>query len=158
MICSKCDTVIYKKTCNGRRLCFFHYKESEKERRIKYKETIKKTLKSWRLKNPEYMKKWMKNHPTFCAENRLKNIIHAREVGRKYIFDKYDHKCFICSRESNLVIDHIFPVSKGGMSTKDNLEVLCCFCNSRKGDIILDKLSIIRIKKYSLLCQQSLKE
>ena len=39
------------------------------------------------------------------------------------------------SKEPNLLleIDHILPVSKGGLTTEDNLQTLCWRCNRSKG-------------------------
>ena len=38
--------------------------------------------------------------------------------------------------EVGLEIDHIIPVSKGGKTTPDNLQVLCSKCNRRKSNKI----------------------
>lgn len=38
-----------------------------------------------------------------------------------------------CSEVHALDIDHAFPVSLGGKSTEDNLQVLCRDCNGKKG-------------------------
>ena len=52
---------------------------------------------------------------------------------------------FICKqcgasvqKEPNLLleIDHIIPVSKGGLTTEDNLQTLCWRCNRKKGNKI----------------------
>ena len=43
--------------------------------------------------------------------------------------------CYYCSRKvgfKNLTMDHIIPLSRGGLSTKDNLVPCCKDCNTRK--------------------------
>ena len=37
-----------------------------------------------------------------------------------------------------LEIDHIVPISKGGLTTEDNLQTLCWKCNRLKGSKIED--------------------
>lgn len=43
-------------------------------------------------------------------------------------------KCKYCGTEYNLTIDHIIPVSKGGVTAQTNWQVLCKKCNNKKGD------------------------
>lgn len=58
---------------------------------------------------------------------------------RERIKVRDDFTCQLCflstSDEKNLLleIDHIVPLSKGGKSTEDNLQVLCWRCNRSKG-------------------------
>lgn len=53
-----------------------------------------------------------------------------------------NNTCQICGLstkdEPNLLleIDHIIPLSKGGMTTEDNLQTLCWKCNRSKGSKI----------------------
>lgn len=44
-------------------------------------------------------------------------------------------RCRYCKTTYNLTIDHKVPVIKGGSSKKQNLQVLCGFCNLRKSDM-----------------------
>lgn len=58
---------------------------------------------------------------------------------REQIKQRDNYTCKMCyistSSERNLLleIDHIIPISKGGMTTEDNLQVLCWRCNRSKG-------------------------
>lgn len=63
---------------------------------------------------------------------RLRNFIKSRD----------GHACRYCSasvaEEPNLLleVDHIIPVSRGGLSDPDNLQTLCWRCNRRKSNKI----------------------
>lgn len=58
---------------------------------------------------------------------------------RQQIKERDNHTCQNCENstynEPNLLleIDHIVPVSKGGLTTEENLQVLCWKCNRTKG-------------------------
>lgn len=45
-----------------------------------------------------------------------------------------DRCCQYCWIHEDLTIDHIVPISKGGKSIEDNLQVLCRSCNASKGN------------------------
>lgn len=45
-----------------------------------------------------------------------------------------DYRCQHCTATEDLTFDHIYPVSKGGQTTFDNLQLLCRSCNSSKRD------------------------
>lgn len=61
---------------------------------------------------------------------------------REKIKMRDNYTCRICGatidNEKNLLleIDHIVPLSKGGMTTEDNLQTLCWKCNRKKGSKI----------------------
>jgi 5-methylcytosine-specific restriction endonuclease McrA len=42
--------------------------------------------------------------------------------------------CAHCGTGSNLTIDHIIPLSKGGDNQVHNLQMLCEPCNTKKAD------------------------
>jgi len=58
---------------------------------------------------------------------------------RQYIKERDNYTCQSCGlsiyQEPNLLleIDHIVPVSKGGLTAEDNLQTLCWRCNRSKG-------------------------
>ena len=58
---------------------------------------------------------------------------------RKHILERDNYTCRQCGVSTHdephllLEVDHIIPVSKGGMTTEDNLQTLCWRCNRTKG-------------------------
>ena len=64
---------------------------------------------------------------------------------REEILERDDYTCQNCGisikDEPNLLleIDHIIPVSKGGMTTEDNLQTLCWRCNRSKSNKLIYK-------------------
>lgn len=62
---------------------------------------------------------------------------------RDFIKKRDNHTCKQCSISTMdephllLEVDHIMPISKGGLSTKDNLQTLCWRCNRRKSNKIM---------------------
>lgn len=55
---------------------------------------------------------------------------------RFFVYDRDGNKCVKCGSRYNLEVDHIYPISKGGKSTPDNLQTLCHDCNVKKSNII----------------------
>jgi len=62
----------------------------------------------------------------------LKPIHHSKVL---QLFGRYNHKCALCPNEEWLTIDHIKPLSRGGLNELDNLQVLCDPCNQKKRDL-----------------------
>lgn len=62
---------------------------------------------------------------------------------RNHIKERDDHTCQLCSvslrDEEHLLleVDHKIPVSKGGLSTEENLQTLCWRCNRSKSNKLL---------------------
>ena len=87
--------------------------------------------------------------------------ISLEEV-RELLYRVYGKKCCYCNCKllvSNMVCDHILPLSLGGNSTPNNLQMICGSCNTRKGPLTdrnfrrllkwLDRQEI-ELKKYVL--------
>jgi DNA-directed RNA polymerase subunit RPC12/RpoP len=72
------------------------------------------------------------------------------------IKEKYDFRCPSCNNlepDIKLTVDHIIPISKGGMNTIKNIQPLCRSCNSKKKDKIV-KFSLSPME-YKLLTLES---
>lgn len=55
------------------------------------------------------------------------------DAARKRIFERDSYNCRHCGSVSNLTVDHILSVHKGGINSDDNLQTLCRSCNGKKG-------------------------
>lgn len=75
------------------------------------------------------------------------NKLNAKPLYKKQkqrILERDGHRCMQCGSTKKLHIDHIVPVSKGGTSDDDNLQVLCEKCNTSKGAKIVHESSTNR--------------
>lgn len=58
---------------------------------------------------------------------------------RKYVFQRDKYQCQSCGKtklETQLTIDHIIPLARGGSNDISNLHTLCLICNQKKTDNI----------------------
>ncbi|MBD2447815.1 HNH endonuclease [Nostoc sp. FACHB-152] len=56
---------------------------------------------------------------------------------RKYVFQRDKYQCKSCGKtsiETDLTIDHIIPLARGGQNDISNLHTLCWICNQQKSD------------------------
>lgn len=81
-----------------------------------------------------------------AAQLRKRFKVHP---ARKVVTNNYDalflavgkrdgFHCGACKATKNLQLDHVIPVSVGGSSDVENLQLLCGSCNSKKGDKTID--------------------
>ena len=51
---------------------------------------------------------------------------------KKAVWKRDGGKCVKCDSEFEIEYDHIIPVTKGGSSTIENIQILCRKCNRKK--------------------------
>lgn len=64
---------------------------------------------------------------------RIRRKTYLPKHIREQILKKYQHRCNVCGSQSDLQIDHIKPVAKGGKDIAKNLQILRKTCNLKKG-------------------------
>jgi len=156
--CKKCKEV--KKTMTTCRNCNknFVFKNSKNSYSTGYycdgclhkKEELKLEMGNCLICDKEFYKK-SENHK-YCSDGCRDTVKTMTESDRFVIFERDEFKCMYCGNSSvtgaTLVIDHIFPYSKGGEHTADNLVTACYDCNVAKSNKIMSNRNIKRISDY----------
>lgn len=130
------------------------YEENPDYNRRYYEENRERVLeqnRNWRIANPDYMPEYLAKYlpeysqrPEVKEANRMKSLNRYRSLAGELPKDcmtilvgRYGERCMnpdCDGADSILTIDHVVPVSKGGMNTMDNVQILCYTCNRRKGN------------------------
>lgn len=74
------------------------------------------------------------SQPTAAQRERAKMTPAVREA----VFERDGRACRACGITDNLHIDHVVPISRGGLTVMENLAVLCGSCNASKGALPWD--------------------
>ncbi len=65
---------------------------------------------------------------------------------KKKVFERDGRFCSVCGSSEKLNVDHIMPVSRGGFTVLENLQVLCEKCNLQKGNKTMEEFKLWRNK------------
>lgn len=126
--------------------------ESRRERFKRDPSVQLRRTKRWALKNPEKAKavyreariRWIAKNPEKynqgLAVSRARRRVRLKDRGEykaedvARIFKLQKGRCAYCRiRVGDAYdVDHIIPISKGGMNTKDNIQITCGKCNGKK--------------------------
>ena len=93
--------------------------------------------KNRRANDPEFRQRW-------CDYERRRKAVKRANGGSYKIEDwqemceLVEGRCLACGELLSLTLDHIVPLSVGGMNNLDNLQPLCASCNSSKGTKTMD--------------------
>lgn len=53
------------------------------------------------------------------------------------VLRRHQHRCFYCGGATNLTVDHLVPLARGGRHAEGNIVPACGSCNSSKNDKLL---------------------
>jgi hypothetical protein len=122
-----------------------HKQEVAERKRLEYQRTRERCIaraKTWHDANLERHKENLKRN---YAENRATYISRARarqkglvgsftQAEAKQLYLIQDGKCAGCAKSlaEGYEHDHVMPVSRGGVNTIDNIQLLCVACNRSK--------------------------
>ena len=92
---------------------------------------------------------------TFAAPSviRLHRYVYLPYKGmmlsRQNIFKRDGNRCQYCGADGFLTLDHVYPKSRGGKTTWDNLITACKHCNAKKGDSTPEEANMpLKTKPY----------
>lgn len=139
------------------------YKKHRKkriEKQKKYRTHHPETMERWRRENKEEVRQYRKRYNSehkkeqleynrrWRSQNRDKHRLHSRNywarkrsasVGRVSLQEwqeairEHNSRCAYCGLKAKLTMDHIIPLSRGGLHCLENIVPACTSCNSKKG-------------------------
>ena len=131
----------YCKKCQNKRMTKSRESNPERKLRVyrKYYEAnfnkIKERSRRWHSENLEKANESLRN----AGAKKLGAVGRITAQEWKDLCEKYGNKCLCCKREDvKLTLDHILPLSQGGLNSIENAQPLCGPCNTRKKDKHID--------------------
>ena len=120
-------------------ICKIRKHSVEKKAEV-FRELEKQAMKELLLKREQKKKLEREALDELIAEGLVFNIYVDRMGNRNKIpndlanaiWNRDGGKCCFCGSRENLEFDHIIPVTKGGATTFQNLQLLCKTCNIKK--------------------------
>lgn len=99
----------------------------------------------------KYVRNWRKDNVVYKAKHRLNQAkrrfildnVDTGSIDKKFLECLYETEiCAYCNKvtdPNNRTLDHIVPLSKGGLHDISNAVMACHSCNSRKRDLNVEK-------------------
>ena len=108
-------------------------KDCKRSLRLQHKkdnpEKNRKAYLKWRRANPEAAREIARR---YSYSNRAPKRPPYPKDAYLMLVELFGERCLACGAKENITIDHIVPLSKGGGSQMDNLQLLCKSCNCSK--------------------------
>lgn len=108
---------------NHDRLC-----ERQRQRYAENPEPAREQARAWRRANPD--KRKVQHHRR--RAHKVASGGSYTTVEWRALCDWFGDVCLACGERSDLTVDHVIPISRGGSNAIDNLQPLCLSCNSSK--------------------------
>jgi len=136
--CSSCKKVLEKN---------LYGKDSKNKDGLRWrcKKCAINLVSSWQKRNPDKKKKYNQNYKK-NNKTKVNEINSRRRATRKnaqaFMISKKDFRklkndcCFSCGAKTELSLDHIIPLKRGGTHGIGNLQILCISCNCSKQDML----------------------
>lgn len=84
-----------------------------------------------------------------AVKKRIKIISKpVSESVRTIVFRRDKYTCVICGTTAGISMDHIIPVSRGGLTTIDNCQCMCRSCNGSKGNLLISNEMLKELLGY----------
>jgi 5-methylcytosine-specific restriction endonuclease McrA len=135
--------------CNRKRCSGWYTKNADyaksKVRKLRQSnpESNRQRSRKWAAQNRDIARfrarEWARNNPDKRKLQRHKRRAIKRQNGVYLILAKEFRRldkteCAMCGSKTNLTIDHVIPLNRGGRHAIGNLQSLCGSCNSSKQD------------------------
>lgn len=114
-------------------------KQRAHERRVRfYRENKKRAV--------EYTRQWRKDNPQMARANDKRHVHRRRlwkeasghfKITSREIADLYSSPCVYCGSLTNIEMDHVVPLSRGGRHSIGNLVPACQSCNRSKSGYLI---------------------
>ncbi len=95
-------------------------------------------FKNWEKRQPRREDDSTERVERYRNNRERAGLSRANNYNSDFIFKRDGYVCAYCGSNQNLVVDHIYPLSRGGTDDPDNLVCACKKCNAAKAGRLLE--------------------
>jgi 5-methylcytosine-specific restriction endonuclease McrA len=110
-----------------------------------HRDRILERVSRYRASNPEKIREWsarrraMERSATVGDKKAIQRVYGLAENGSGI-------HCYLCGRlvpKGERHVDHVIPLSRGGLHTASNLDIACALCNVKKGAKLPEEVGML---------------